>query len=138
MPAAVRPEGSSRSRSISNTLGSRSNSLVLCQGPDSFSVPIKQRLLDLAQHIFGKKVLASSKRTETFWILDIASNTATRLGSDEQFAGAGSRWHGSPEGRYGYTVPSTAGDSWSSMLARTHWDQELVEWQMADGRYKYN
>jgi hypothetical protein len=93
-------------------LGCRSNSLVLCQGPDSFSVSTKQHLIDLAQHIFGKKAVASSKRTETFWILDIASNTATRLGLHEQFPGAGSRWHGSPEGRYGYTVPSTAMDEW--------------------------
>jgi hypothetical protein len=96
-------------------LGCRSNSLVLCEGPDSFSVSIKQHLLDLGQRIFGKRAVASSKRTETFWSLDIASNTATRLGSHEQFAGAGSRWHGSPEGRYGYTVPSTAGNSWFAL-----------------------
>ncbi len=83
------------------------NSRILCQGPDTASVTWKRKLFEFIARITGHKTWAGGRRTESFWILDIHSNVATRLGSVEQFAGSGSSWNSAPGFRYGYTIPST-------------------------------
>ena len=85
------------------------NSRILVQGPASPTMSLKLKLLDLfARFRRGGKPL----RTESFWILDLRDNSANRLGEIEQFPGTGSRWACSPNSRYGYTMPTTAGGSW--------------------------
>jgi hypothetical protein len=95
----------------SPALWRRDSSRVLCLGPDSPGASLKRNLAVLINRLFGKGRL-NPNRGETFWILDLAANTATRAGSVEQYPGAGSGWHSSPGARYGYTVPSTAFNSW--------------------------
>jgi hypothetical protein len=55
----------------------------------------------------GINLPSSSQLPETFWVLDIPSNSAQRLGTLAQYTGTSSRWHASPDFRYGYTVPTT-------------------------------
>jgi len=84
----------------------RDGSRLLCQGRDSPATTLKRRMAEFFRKVLGGKALPAAKRTETFWILDVQSNTAVRVGMLSQLPGAGSRWHPSPNFRYGYTVPS--------------------------------
>jgi hypothetical protein len=87
-------------------LGTRDGSKVLCLGQDSLATSFKRRALVATAKLLGGKV-PPGNRTETFWVLDIRDNSATRLGAVSQIPGTGSRWHPSPGFCYGYTVPST-------------------------------
>lgn len=84
------------------------NSKIMCQGPDAPGVSLKERLLEFARKMSGGKI-KGGKRTETFWVLDVRSNSARRIGAVSQFQGTGSRWRRSPNARYGYTTPTGAG-----------------------------
>jgi hypothetical protein len=87
-------------------LWTRDGAKILCLGHDSLGTSFKHRALTAASKLLGGK-LPPVNRTETFWVLDIRDNSATRLGAVSQIPGTGSRWHPSPGFRYGYTVPST-------------------------------
>ena len=84
------------------------NSRIMCRGPDAPGVSLKQRLLEFVRKISGGKINRGN-RTETFWVLDLRNNSATRIGAVSQFQGTGSRWRRSPNARYGYTVPTGSG-----------------------------
>ena len=92
-------------------LRTRDNSRLLCQGPDSPATTLKAGLMGTLGKIFGRPWRASN-RDETFWVLDLPNNSATKVGTLAQFPGTGSRWHSSPSGRFGYTMPSTAFGNW--------------------------
>ena len=87
-------------------LWTRDGSKILCLGHDSLATSFKHRALMAASKLLGGKV-PPGNRTETFWVLDIRDNSATRLAAVSQIPGTGSRWHPSPGFRYGYTVPTT-------------------------------
>ncbi len=84
----------------------RDGSRLLCQGHDSPATTLKRRMIEFFRKVLGGKALPAANRTETFWILDVQSNSAVRVGVLSQLPGTGSRWHPSPNFRYGYTVPS--------------------------------
>src|SRR5437879_8934807 len=84
----------------------RDGSRLLCEGHDSLATTLKRRMVQFFRKVLGGKALPAANRTETFWILDVQSNSAVRVGVLSQLPGTGSRWHPSPNFRYGYTVPS--------------------------------
>jgi hypothetical protein len=86
-------------------LSNRDGSRILVTGHGSTETAAQTML-----NVFRKMVRAPllGDRIETFWILDLPSNTATKVGIVSQARSAGSTWHPSPDFRYGYTLPTTA------------------------------
>jgi len=87
-------------------LWTQDGSKILCLGHDSLGTSFKHRALTATSKLLGGK-LPPPNRTESFWVLDIRDNSATRLAAVSQIPGTGSRWHPSPGFCYGYTVPTT-------------------------------
>ena len=81
------------------------SSRLICQGQDTSP---KARLFELLRKLFRGKIAPFGNRTESFWMVGLRNNSATRLGAISQFQGAGSRWHAAPGSRYGYTQPTAA------------------------------
>jgi hypothetical protein len=83
------------------------HSKMLCKG---FSPPVtslKEKLFVFLNKVSnGKILLLQTNNIETFWILDLKSNSSRRIGTLSQIPGAGSRWRPAPGFRYGYNVPS--------------------------------
>ena len=75
MPVLARPDGSR----------------ILCEGRNAGVASLKEMLTDLVRKLSRGK-MNPGNRTETFWVLDVVSNSATRIGAVSQFQGAGSGW----------------------------------------------
>jgi len=52
---------------------------------------------------------SSQLHSENYWILELKSNRATLISQISQFQGGGSSFHPSPDFRFGYNKPTTAG-----------------------------
>lgn len=84
---------------------------LLCEGYGPPQYSLKQRLgMMVSRFSGGRLTLFPSNRVEAFWVLDLRSNSAVRLGQLSQYPGTGSRWSPAPGFRFGFNEPSTS--SW--------------------------
>lgn len=88
-------------------LCSQDGSRLLVKGFESTG-SFEHSLLASFLKLFGIRLPPPSLRTERFWIMDTSRNSVKRVGSLWQLTGSGSRWHPSPDFRYGYTEPTTS------------------------------
>jgi len=83
----------------------RDGSRVLCEGRGSSMTYFEEEARNFVNTKLFRGKLGAPNRTESFWFLDLRDNSARMAGAISQAAGTGSRWHTSPNGRYGYTAP---------------------------------
>jgi hypothetical protein len=86
--------------------GNRDRTKLLCEGRTGLDGSLKSGLVTLLSKISLGRIQIPTNRTESYWILDLRNNSARRVGGLSQAPGAGSRWHPSPDFRFGYNIPT--------------------------------
>jgi hypothetical protein len=61
-------------------------------------------MVNTVRTLFSAKPVRSSTRIEAFWMLDLASDSAKKIGAITYPQGVGSTWHSSPDFRYGVSM----------------------------------
>lgn len=84
----------------------RDRTRLLCEGPAALETSLKDSLVALLSKISLGRIQIPTNRAEAYWILDLRNNSARRVGGLSQAPGAGSRWHPSPDFRFGYNTPT--------------------------------
>jgi hypothetical protein len=85
---------------------SRDGSRILVRNSE-MKMSFQQQVSDIIAKLFGRAGGGRGNRSETFWVLDISRNVATKVGHFSQIQGTGSVWHSSPDFRHGYNMPSS-------------------------------
>ena len=89
---------------------------LLCRKRGEAKVSLTQKAQLLVEKVISPRFLpwkpkaVSANDTETFWLLDLRSNSAALLGSVSQFKGAGSTFRPSPDCRFGFNTPTASHD----------------------------
>lgn len=83
-------------------------SALLCERRASRQNPIREKITTFIERITRGKFRFPHPRddVETFWLVDIERNSATKLGEFSQMQGAGTSFVPSPDFRYGFNKPS--------------------------------
>lgn len=86
----------------------RDRTKLLCEGRPGFDTTLKDRLVTLISKLSLGRIHIRTNSTETCWILNLRNNSARRAGALSQLAGTSSRWHPSPDFRFGYNLPNNS------------------------------
>jgi hypothetical protein len=80
---------------------------LLCAGWLGDALPARERLFRLLNRLSRGELNLPTNNISAYWILDLSSNRARKIGCLSERPGYGSSWQPAPGFRFGYDVPST-------------------------------